>query len=1196
MAENRWTEKQLDAIEARNTSVIVSAAAGSGKTSVLVERLLRILSDNENRTPADRIIVVTFTNDAAAQMKQRLSDAISQRLEKEPDNEWLYSQQALIPSARISTITSFCFDLIRENVQSLGVSSGFRIIDESEENIIIAKATENVFERFYGEKPELMKKLADFTCSGARGDTELEKTVLSLHRFIMALPFPMDFINESVQRFEQGFDEKKDPLAAAYMSLISEELNSAASLAFYAAEAVPDDGKSKAQQIISGEAEMLEQLAERVKDTALKWEERQLKPIKFETCRYPKTEKGSDDEALISFVKDIRDKYKKIYNELAENSFTRDEISDDYKINAEILSGISELVKALIDEITEIKNEKNALSFSDAEQLAVKLLCQKNKDGSISRTALAEELSDYYKLIMIDEFQDSNNTQSLIFRMLSHNGTAETGGDNLFVVGDVKQSIYRFRLANPNNFMQVLDSSEPYAKDFQGKNAAVLLNRNFRSSIDVVDFVNDVFQNIMSRRSGGMDYTEGERLEYGASYPEGDRATEIIFSPDISTAATDGSDNDEEPISAAQAEARATAFKIKEMLGKISVSDKGSLRPCEPRDFCILLRDRVRGQLYADELAACGIKAVCEETVSYLRSREISVLLDLLKVIDDPMQNIPLVSVLMSPMFMLSADDMAELRLISESREEKLYKAVLRAVENGSGYPAKAKLIRFCNIFRDLRLAAASQSLERLIVNIYDSTDFLSSMSVYSDGEQKKANLRLLLEYAKAYETNSSGGLSGFLRYLSDVSENGGDLVRASVVTVTDNAVSVKTIHKSKGLEYPFVFLCGTSKKFNLSDCRNRMQINLELGTGFKIQDISTGRLYDSFPRYAISQVNKCESINEEMRLLYVALTRAKEKLFITIPDNDTTRRRISECAVRIAAENGALSAVKASSMLDWLIAAIITHPDGNKIQNDVFIPARKSCTRIRISTYAPSSFDEADDESIKAIPNDGDVKRLLGNFERSYDGRLTDKLAKLTITEIAKSENDGVFLRRPDFSAEHSKLTSAEIGTATHTFMQYADYIAAEEAPQKEAERLEMLGIISSAERASINYKHISAFFSSNLYKRMKSSPDVRREQKFLVGLSQLSLDESLDLEYNENSMLQGIADCIFFENGEMIIVDYKTDRVNSPEVLADRYRRQLVLYSAALEKIFDVKAAGAYLYSFSLDREIEIRLKNDT
>ena len=426
---------------------------------------------------------------------------------------------------------------------------------------------------------------------------------------------------------------------------------------------------------------------------------------------------------------------------------------------------------------------------------------------------------------------DANNTQSVIFRMLSHNGTAEKGGDNLFVVGDVKQSIYRFRLANPNNFLEVLDSSEPYKEGFSGTNAAVLLNRNFRSSRDVVDFVNDVFENIMSRENGGIDYTDNEKLDCGAKYPDADRTTEIIFSPDKDVLTTVSDDeNGEEPLSAAQAEAHAAAVRIKSMLGAEKVFEKGEMRPCEPRDFCILLRDRARGQLYADELNAIGIKAVCEETVSYLQSREISVLVNLLKVIDDPMQDIPLVSVLMSPMFLLDADEMAELRLLSEKRDEKLYKAVLKAVGEDSTYRAKAKLARFCDIFKSLRICAASQSLERLIVTVYDSTDFLSSMSVYSDGEQKKANLRLLLEYAKSYEQNSSGGLSGFIRYLNDVSENGGDFVRASVVSPADNAVSIKTIHKSKGLEYPFVFLCGTSRKFNLMDCNSRMQIHLDLG------------------------------------------------------------------------------------------------------------------------------------------------------------------------------------------------------------------------------------------------------------------------------------------------------------------------------------------------------------------------------
>lgn len=1189
-----WTERQLDAINARNTSVIVSAAAGSGKTSVLVERLLRILSDNENRVPADKIIVVTFTNDAAAQMKQRLSDAVAKQLEADPSNEWLFSQQALIPSAKISTIHSFCFDLIRENVQSLDVSAGFRIIDDSEEKLIIAKASENVFERLYGEQPELMKKLADFTCSGARGDSELEKTMLSVYRFIMSLPFPTDFLDGAKKRYEQPFDERNDPLAAVYAESIAQQLESAAALAFYAAELVPDDGKSKAQSIITGEAQLFEMLAERVKDTALPWDERMPQPIKFEVCRYPKAEKGSDDAAVIDTVKDFRERYKKLANDACGSVFSLQSIMDDYRVNAEIIDGISLLVKELIKEIERIKIEKNALGFSDAEQLAVRLLCRKDESGRIVRTALARELSEYYKLIMIDEFQDANNTQSVIFRMLSHNGTAEKGGDNLFVVGDVKQSIYRFRLANPNNFLEVLDSSEPYKEGLSGTNAAVLLNRNFRSSRDVVDFVNDVFENIMSRENGGIDYTDNEKLDCGAKYPDADRTTEIIFSPDkdVLTAVSDD-ENGEEPLSAAQAEAHAAAVRIKSMLGAEKVFDKGEMRPCEPRDFCILLRDRARGQLYADELNAMGIKAVCEETVSYLQSREISVLVNLLKVIDDPMQDIPLVSVLMSPMFLLDADEMAELRLLSEKRDEKLYKAVLKAVGEDSVYRAKAKLERFCDIFKSLRICAASQSLERLIVTVYDSTDFLSSMSVYSDGEQKKANLRLLLEYAKSYEQNSSGGLSGFIRYLNDVSENGGDFVRASVVSPADNAVSIKTIHKSKGLEYPFVFLCGTSRKFNLMDCNSRMQIHLDLGIAFKIQNLETGQLYDSFPRYAISCVNRRESISEEMRLLYVALTRAKERLFITVPDSDNTRRRIAQCAAQLAAEDGNPSAVKASSMLDWLLAVLLTHPDSCRIQNEIFVPTRSSKAKIKVSFFEEASAEEEAHEETKALASEESVRRLMDNFSFRYKGDQTETLAKLTITEIAKSENPEVFLRRPEFAADRGRLTAAEIGTATHTFMQYADYSAAEISPEAEAERLEALGIISSAERHSLGLEHIKAFFGSPLYERMKRSPEVRREQKFLIGISQLGLDGMYGLEYNNsNSMLQGIADCIFFEDGEMVLVDYKTDRVRCGEVLADRYRRQLVLYSAALEKIFHVKVRQAYLYSFSLDREIEIEL----
>ncbi|MCD7731482.1 MAG: helicase-exonuclease AddAB subunit AddA [Oscillospiraceae bacterium] len=1201
---SNWTDRQLDAINARDTAVIVSAAAGSGKTSVLVERLVRILSDPVNKVPADRIIVVTFTNDAAAQMKQRLSDALSAQLELEPNNYWLCRQQSLISAAKISTIHSFCFDMIRENIQSLDISSGFRILDETEEELIVSKALGNVFEQLYEENPEMMNELTDFTCKGSRNDSNLERVVLKIHRFIMSLPFPEDALDGYTIRYSEPFDSEKDPLAKAYAGFISDSLNRIARLADYAAELVSEAGESKASDIISGERDLFISLAEKAMDTSLEWNERfGFDSVKFEVCRYPKTDKGSPEQIIVEKVKEIRKNYKEQAAKLSSEAFfSLEDIFDDYDKCCNVLRGLSIIVKKLITETARIKSEKNALGFSDAEQLAVKLLCAKDEKGTICKTPLARELSEYYSLIMIDEFQDANNIQNTIFRMLSRGGTAESNGDNLFVVGDVKQSIYRFRLANPKNFIDVLESSDIYTPEYKGKNAAVLLNRNFRSSKDVVDFVNDVFATVMSKAVGDIDYTVNEQLEAGAVYPEANRSAEFIFTKYDPSAENDNAEvnnasenaDEGETVGEVCAEARAVAIKISSMLGLRTVFDKGELRPCECKDFCILLRDRARGQLYADELLKIGIKATCEETTGYLKSREIAVLVNILTVIDNPMRDIPLVSVLMSPMFMLTADEMAELRLLTENKYDHIYKCVLFAMQNQESYSAAGKLKKFIEIYEKLRICAASQSLERLIRTIYDSTDFLSSVQAYSDGDQKKANLRLLLEYAKSYEQNSAGGLSGFIRYLHDISEKGGDFVRASIVSPADNAVSIKTIHKAKGLEYPFVFLCGTSKPFNLKDSSDYMQINLDYGIGFKIQDRNHLKLYNSFPQYVISRINRQDTISEEMRLLYVALTRAKEQLFITVPNDGKTAAKIDSISMNIAALGGVTPVVAASarSMLDWLLMALLTHPDGSRIQVNPDIPIRSSKAKITV-TESDSALEEADKEQKeKAVPDEESVRQLLDSFNFHYESRLPNTLAKLTITEIAKSENDEIFLRRPDFSADYSSLTPAEIGTAMHTFMQYADYSAAETDLIGQAKALEEKGLLGKAEAEALNLSQLKKFFDSDFYGRIKNSPEIRREQKFLIEISELGLDDELGLEYNNtNGMLQGIADCVFEENGEIVLVDYKTDRVNSEIILADRYRRQLLLYSAALEKIFDKKVKEAYLYSFSLGREIKIK-----
>ena len=1205
---SNWTAGQLDAITAKNTSVIVSAAAGSGKTSVLVERLLRILSDRENKTPADRIIVVTFTNDAAAQMKQRLAEAISKQLELDPSDEWLAHQQSLIPSAKISTIHSFCFDMIRENIRSLDVSAGFRILDDTEEKLIISKALANVFESFYEKSPEFMNRLSDLTGGASRSDYKLEEAVLELNRFLCSTPFPEKWLENYSQKYNAPFDTYNDPLAKAYEEMFIRTLKRLSKQASYALELASEAGGGACELILSNEADMLLKAAERAENTSLSWNERfVLPPVIWQTCRYPKTEKDSYEASLVDMAKDIRQKYKDKYKEMSDKyRFSQEDINADYKINGEIISGLARIITELNKEITRLKTEKNGLGFSDAEQLAVKLLSVRTEKG-IEPSPLAKELSEYYKVIMIDEFQDANDTQNLIFRLLSHNGTAESNGDNLFEVGDVKQSIYRFRLANPKIFTDALEAAEPYTKDYTGKNAYVLLNKNFRSSSDVVEFVNDAFSCLMSKRNGGTDYTSAERLELGAEYPEADRATEFIFANELennaeqpSAAPVDGDDeedsSDELTVAEINAEAYAAAEKIKSMLGKVTVTEKGVQRPCECRDFCILLRDRARGQLYADALAAQGIKAYCEETAGYLGSREISVLINLLTVIDNPMKDIPLVSVLMSPMFMLTADEAAELRMISKDPYDRIYKSVTAVLDEADPAPfsARDKLERFMKIYKKLRICAASQSLERLIRTIYDSTDFLASVQAYADGEQKKANLRLLLEYAKSYEQNSEGGLSGFLRYLNDISEKGGDFVRASVVSPAANIVSIKTIHKSKGLEYPFVFLCGSSKLFNLTDTYASMQVNLDYGAGFKIQNRETLQSYSSFPQYVIGCINRSETVSEEMRLLYVALTRAREKLFITIPQDEKAAKRIATVCTNLVTCGGITEDItaEARSMQDWLLQVLLTHQSGKNISGGFAVPERSSSCRIIISNSGAEDSDKnADSDETKPQPQKDRVEKLLEDFRFIYDDKLSSTAAKLTITEIAKNDREDIFLRRPDFSADHSKLTAAEIGTAMHTFMQYADYTEAEKDVKAQAQSLADRGLLSEKECSSLDIKRLEAFFRSGLYERMKKSPEICREQKFLIEISELSLDDELGKEYNNtNGMLQGIADCFFAEEDGIILLDYKTDRVSSENTLTERYYRQLYLYSIALEKIFGRRVKEAYLYSFALDKEIRV------
>lgn len=1191
-----WTKEQLDAINAENTGIIVSAAAGSGKTSVLVARLLRVLSDTENKLPADRLAVVTFTNDAAAQMKQRLSEALSARLAEEPDNLWLCSQQNLLQTAKISTIHSFCFDLIRENIQAAEVSAGFRILDGNEEKLLMSKAADNVFERFYGEKPQLTEALADFFSGSQRGDGELEEAMLKIYGFLISIPFYEDWLAAQTEKYSAGFKPESDPLAAAYLKRLERAYRKILDKAEYAQSLFKREF-GRVSNAVDGDIDNVKTLLNNLRN-GTDWDGKTAVPeFKFPVFDTPR-KLSEEEKAVKDKIKKIRDDYKKEYEKTVKNIFTEKNIAEDYKKHGEILVGLSELIACFSEELKRLKSEKNALGFSDAEQLAVKLLAEKDGDGNIVKTALARELSDYYGMIMIDEFQDANSNQDLIFKLLSKGGTAEKGGTNLFAVGDVKQSIYRFRLANPKLFLDALSKSERYTgEDFSGTSAAVYLNRNFRSSGDVVGFVNYVFSLLMTEENGELDYTESEALVQGLEYPSGDRTTEIIVVPqnDEQSETEENEDGEEvAPIS----EARAAARKIKSMLGVRTVFEKGGERPCEPKDFCILLRNKTSAELYVSELEAAGIRAYTEEPPGCLRSREISALTALLAVIDNPMQDIPLTAALMSPMFMLTAEDMA--RLAAAKNDGETYFTVIKETVSGERETAAdellySKLERFMKTFEKLRYCAASQRLERLIRTVYDSTDLLSAVQVYKDGARKRANLRLLLDIAEEYEKNSGGGLSGFVRYVGTVIKRGGDFAGAASSSVTENVVSVKTIHKSKGLEYPFVFLCGTSVKFNEKDGAQRIQINSELGIGFKIQERKKLKLYNSFPREVIRAVNGSNAKSEELRLLYVALTRAREQLFITVPDCERVRKRIAAVRAEVVAAGGVTPAAvsSAGSMLDWITAAMVVHPNGEWFRDGEILPLADSGVRVNVYKFEENEETQTEENaSVTAKPDTETLKRLEDMFAYRYGGKLTDKAAKITVTEISKSGDGSLYLRRPDFAAQYGGLTAAEKGTAMHTFMQYADYSAAERDASAEADRLAERGLLSFEERDSLNIGQLRTFFGTELYQRMKKSGEIRREQKFLIKKCDTGLDDERLMEYNKDSMLQGIADCMFEENGEIILVDYKTDRVDDEGTLLLRYDLQLKLYGAALGRIFGKRVGEAYLYSFALGRAVKAEI----
>lgn len=1220
-----WTKQQENAIKIRNSSVIVSAAAGSGKTAVLTERLGQLISDEETQIRADRIIVVTFTNDAASELRKRLDSKLHEMISNNPTSRYLLKQQTLLQNARISTINAFCFDLLRDNITEQGITSGFTVLDESENNIIMAQAMDELINYYCSEEYYKISFMYDKFC--IKTDEKLVEVINLADRYLSSYAMRDKWIEIAVKSFDT------DPWKSVYYKKSSEtaaaNLKKALKLAesrLEMSEEIFDD--MRAPNAVKYCTQIKEDIDHVKKATDLFESENAPDMAKIEALKkLGRTVPVRRTENVDPFaLENCNAKRKIISGIISETLQSFDNFEEDFLENKKTTEILAEMLMKYHSIIWEKKCEKNAISFDDGERLTLELLADFDDDGNIIQTETARKIAEFYDIIMVDEYQDSNNKEDLIFKLISkkyhHSGADRIPmyGKNAFLVGDVKQSIYKFRLANPRNFIDTLKNSEPYSEEKAADNYSVFLNKNFRSSGQVIDFVNYIFSQIMSEDCGDIEYNSDEQLYFGTlEYEKFSDSPEFKTNIAFINSEQDDEGGDEESKSASfktNYEAVYTAGKIYSMLqaGTPVITKDGGKRPCEPSDFCILIRKNKFAKDYIRELNKIGIEAKGEEEKGYLSSREITILLDLLRIIDNPLLDVPVAAVMMSPMYMFEFEEIAYIKTFGKSIH--IFTILNNIVSNKYGSSVDLLFADRCRKFLDdlskFRLSAVTMTVGELINEIYDDTDFISVMQLYTDGEKKRANLRALVQYAKNYEKSysyeGSGGLSGFIRYIDRIIENGTDLPQSKISSSTGNYVSVKTIHKSKGLEYPFIFLVETDSKIRKDTppviCSDDGRI------GYVLYDQKLVRRYRTIAYNQLTNENYQNSLSEEMRLLYVALTRAKQKLFINLRYSERKINHLDKLLKSYYFEDESIHklASYAKSHADWIWMSLFEHSRfaeiaeniGFETELDFPAPRTKSeLFEIEYPEYTGSiNPNEVDNRRSEALPDAELCRELNRIISYNYDTLLANTPAKMSVTQIAKKMSDDIDnfdfkLKRPKFINENTELTGAERGTAIHTFFQYCDFDNAQNDFDNEIRRMIEKGYLSKQQADSIDRNNAAAFFRSGLFSRITHSPTVYREKKFMAAIADLNADNSnLNAIKESDGMIKGIIDLAFEENGSMVIVDYKSDRNASENMLKERYKMQLKLYKSALELTTGMTVSELYLYSFELRREIKIEI----
>lgn len=1187
MPSRQWTTEQKQCIDARGGTVLVSAAAGSGKTSVLVQRVIGLITDLENPVDVDRLLVVTFTKAAAAEMKQRLSAALSALIAEHPEDRRLQRQQMLLPQANISTVHGFCSSLVREQFHLLGLPPGFKVAEEAETALLQEEAASEIVEELYAEEDAdtaaAFRELAALLSPG-RDDRGLFQAVRRLHEFVQSHPFPDAWLREK----EAAYTADRPVIETAWGQEVLASLRDTAegcaallsrALALTAEEPVMAD---KYGPVLAREREMLTSLSAALAAPGLTWDGAAERLAALSFGRLPPL-RNYEDEIRKNRVTALRDDVKKRLKDIdALLCGSEADCKADIRALSRLVSVLFETVRRYSARFAEKKRRRGLVDFGDLEHYALQLLI--GEDGE--RTPLAAELSGRFDEVLVDEYQDTNAAQDALFRALSREEA------NLFMVGDVKQSIYGFRQAMPEIFIRRRDGYPPF--DGTHYPASITLGNNFRSRREVTDAVNFVFRQLMTRPVGGIDYDEREALIPSAAYPDApDRETELLI--------VDGGTREESDARDA-AEARVIAVRIREMLASFPIAEGGGLRPARWGDFCILLRSKsAHAAAYVDELNRCGVPAWTSSAGGFFSAPEVAGAVSLLRIIDNPVQDVPLLAVLFSPAFGFTPDDLAEIRQTDRGRSgRRLYTALRRYAREGERQELRERAADFLRRLDSWRVLAVTLPADRLIHRVYEDAGLLAAAGAMRHGARRVANLRLLHDNARRFEQNGFRGLSAFVRFLDRMEQQGLDMAPASVAGQED-AVRILSIHNSKGLEFPVVFLAGLGGQFNRESTTANLLLHPEAGVGMKRRNPETLTQWNTLPRQAVALTIRRSERAEELRVLYVAMTRAREKLCMVMTLPKPENKLASLAASLGEGETLPVSAVLAAGgMGDWLLSAALRHPSGGHLRSlagDDCVSVRPADTAWKIDVLRSLPPEEAERAEIESVAPDASFaaeveRRMAYRYPYAAVSALPAKLAASELSH-GRVRREHVAASRPAFLSENG-LTPAERGTALHTFMQFADYPAASADVSAEIRRLTADGFLTPEQGEAIPAARVRRFFRSPLYARMAAAPRLLREVHFTVDLPAALLLGPEDGEARRQAegeflIVQGIADCVFEENGRLVVVDYKTDRVKTGAELIGRYREQLHIYADALSRTLGAPVGEALLYSFALGDTVD-------